>query len=364
MGEELIDQVALSLIPGLGPVTIKQLISYCGNASGVFAAKKSQLRKIPGIGTKTIRQLTNANPHIQAVEQLKIADTHGVHIISFTDNAYPKRLRQIEAAPTVLYVKGLISALNNQRSIGIVGTRKATKYGLQVLQKVLKELEVYKPTIVSGLAYGIDIAAHREAIKRNMSTIGVLGNSLEKIYPEAHTPTATQMLINGGIISELKFGTKAEPFYFPARNRIIAGLSDVLLLVEARSKGGAMITADYAKSYNRPCFAIPGGIDSPASEGCNVLIKSGQAKMLTRGKDLVEVLKWSEDLPENILHTDSSVEQLIISMLKSNPEGLYIDELCRKTLVPINKMGSFILNLELRGTIKALPGKKFTLVGQ
>jgi DNA processing protein len=364
MGEALIDQVALSLIPGLGPVTIKQLISYCGSATAVFEAKTSHLRKIPGIGDKTIHLLVNNAPRNQAIQQLALASRHNVQVISYMDTGYPTRLRQIDTAPTVLYTKGKISSLNSHRTIGIVGTRKATDYGRRVLGKILEELHGFVPTIVSGLAYGIDIAAHREAINLNLPTVGVLGNSLEKIYPHVHTSTANRMLENGGVISELKFGTKAEPFYFPARNRIIAGLSDALVLVEARNKGGALITAAHSTNYKRPCFAIPGPIDSPASEGCHALIAKGAARILTKAKDIAQALNWSDTVVDAGVEVDSGIEKKIVSILRAHPEGIHIDQLCRKTLVPINKMGTFILNLELRSMIKALPGKKFTLIRQ
>jgi DNA processing protein len=226
----------------------------------------------------------------------------------------------------------------------------------------MKQLQGYNPTIISGLAYGIDVTAHTEALKFGLPTIGVLGSGLDCIYPASHHNISQQMLDQGGLLTELPFGTKPEMYHFPNRNRIIAGLSDALVVVEARKKGGAMITVDYATEYGKPCFAVPGAIDAPASFGCNHLIKDQKARILTEGDDIARLLGWeSVDLTGSFQGSETT-ESKILEILSKNPQGLHIDKLCWRTQIPINKMGALILNLEIQGLIKAIPGKKFALV--
>jgi DNA processing protein len=363
MGEEHFNQVALSLAPGLGPVTIRQLISYCGSATEVLKAKPVRLRKIPGIGEKLANVLSSSLYLEEASKQLELAAKHEATVIPFTDEKYPQRLRHLENAPIVLYIKGQVETLNNPRTLGIVGTRKASDYGRRSIRYLMGQLKIYGPTIISGLAYGIDIFAHREALECGLVTMSVMGSSLDKIYPESHLPTAEKMISQGCLISELKFGTKAEFYHFPSRNRIIAGLSDALIVVEARKKGGALITAKYTRKFGRPCFAIPGPIDSPASNGCNELLQKGKARFLTQAEDIAGLLGWSSERPVEIV-TEVGHEKQIINVLKTLKNGTHIDELCRKTSIPINKMAAYLLNMELQGYVKPLPGKKFVLVSK
>lgn len=364
MREELLNQVALSLSPGIGPITIKQLISYCGSATEVLKTSAARLEAIPGIGKKTIEAITSKRCHREALEQLEQARKQNATIYSFTDPDYPSRLKSLDNAPVVLYAKGQ-PAFNNRRTIGIVGTRRATDYGKRAIRRLLGQLKPYGPTILSGLAYGVDIDAHREALRQNLPTVAVLGSGLDQIYPEGHENTAREMLSTGGLVTELKFGTKPEVYHFPSRNRIIAGLSDALVVVEARKRGGALITASYIKSYGKPCFAVPGPIDSPASIGCNQLLMERKAHFLTSGSDLVDLLGWSLDKEkQSVLPGNRPAEELIIQSLKGRSHGLHIDEISRRTQIPINKTGTCLLNLEIQGILKALPGKKFILVGK
>jgi DNA processing protein len=363
MREELLQQVALSLLPGIGPVTIRQLISYCGSVKNVFNTSPKRLGSIPGVGPKTAELIISSSGRDRASEQLRSAKEFGAAIRFFTDKNFPNRLKTLENAPIVLYSKGQ-PAFNNPRTLGIVGTRRATNYGRRAISRLLTQLKPYQPTIISGLAYGIDISAHREALKLELPTIAVLGSGLDQVYPESHKKTAKEMLVQGGLVTELKFGTKPEMYHFPSRNRIIAGLSDALVVVEARKKGGALITVEYMLNYNKPCLAVPGPIDVPTSTGCNQLIKDRKAYMLTSGDDIVRLLEWTQEYPEvDVLSsTDKSSEDQIVAVLRSNPNGVQIDELCWKTHIPINKVGVHLLNLEFKGMVKPLPGKKFLLV--
>ncbi|GJM29513.1 MAG: DNA processing protein DprA [Cyclobacteriaceae bacterium] len=363
MHPEHLQQVALSLLPGIGPVTVKQLISYCGKASNVFNTPVSKLSAIPGIGLRTAKKIHLSNSLDRAREQIKLALIAGSKTLFFTDEVYPERLKNLPDAPSLLFTKGK-PAYNHSRTLGIVGTRRSTNYGATVVRRLLTQLNHYKPTIISGLAYGIDIKAHTEALRLGLPTIGVLGSGLDSIYPAAHQNIARQMLGKGSLITELPFGTKPEMYHFPNRNRIIAGLSDALVVVEARRKGGAMITVDYTMEYGKPCFAIPGPIDGPASFGCNELIKNKKASILTCGEDIASLLRWDCLNPVITSREPQNTESRILEILGRFPQGLHIDKLCRITQTPINKMGRIILSLEIQGLIKAVPGKKFTLAGK
>ena len=279
----------------------------------------------------------------------------------FTSEKYPQRLKKLEDGPTLLFTKGQ-PAYNCPYTIGIVGTRRPTRYGIGVIRKILAELHPYGPTVISGLAYGVDIAAHLEALKLGLPTVAVLGSGLDHIYPNAHINITEKMLDQGGLVTELTFGTKPEMYHFPSRNRIIAGLSDALLVIEARKKGGALITAQYSKNYGRPCFAIPGAIDSPASQGCNQLIKHQKAQMITCGEDISSALGWKKKPPTSAVNPPESSEIQIMEILRNYPQGVNVDKLCRMTQIPINKIASDLLRLEVRGQIKATPGNKFLLV--
>jgi len=361
MHDEKLQQVELSLLPGIGPVTVRQLISYCGSACGVFGTSEARLGSIPGIGKKTAHTISAGRNQALARDQLKMAAAFQASIHFFTDESYPHRLKQLEDGPVLLFTRGR-PAYDRQYTIGIVGTRRPTPYAISVIRKILNELYHYRPTVISGLAYGVDIAAHLEALKLGLPTIGVMGSGLDHFYPNAHKNIAERMVDQGGLVTELRFGCKPEMYHFPSRNRIIAGLSDVLLVVEARKKGGALITAAYGNAYGKACFAVPGAIDAPASAGCNQLIKLQKARMMTCVEDIVEPLRWSKN-PVNIsTFLQGTPEARILEVLGNFPEGVHIDRLSRKTQIPINKMGVYLLNLEVRGQIKTAPGHKFLLV--
>ena len=364
MREEFINQVALSLVPGLGPVTLKQLISHFNSAFEVWNTPPHLLKEIPGVRDKMIQAMSGGAYQKEAVRQIELAGKYGASILTYAEPTYPKRLRNIDGAPTVLYMKGYQDSLNNPRTIGIVGTRKATDYGKRMVRKLLSQLKIYQPTIISGLAYGIDVSAHHEALKLELPTVAVLGSSIDKIYPAAHKNLVERMLERGSVISELKFGTKAEFYHFPSRNRIIAGLSDALILVESREEGGALITADYLRKYGRPCFAVPGPIDSPASAGCNQLLKSSRAHLLTNGSDIANLLEWTAmETPESQL-SNSIIEAMVTKALVENSRGLTIDQLSIIAGFPLNKMAAVLLAMELKGAIKSNRGGKFSALGK
>lgn len=343
----------------------KQLISYCGSAKAIFNSNKSKLSKIPGIGEKVANSIIGNEPFSIAEKEIQRSEKHGIKILFYTDPEYPTRLKQIADAPPLLYCKGNFD-FNAEKILAIVGTRKATEYGKEAIEQLMPGIAKHKPLIVSGLAYGIDIYAHRSALKHKIPTIGVLASGLNIIYPAVHKETATYMLENGGLVSENRLDTKPDFHKFPERNRIIAGLADATLVIEAANKGGALITATLAASYKRKLFAVPGNISNPYSDGCNELLKAGKAEMLTKIEDLERIMEWKADgkiekketqIPEGL----SSEEHTLVEVLASNNNELVIDELSWKSQVPVGKLASLLLQMEFKGYIKSLPGKRFRL---
>ena len=368
--KEKLYKIALTLLPGVGSTLFKTLILYKGTAENVFKAAPGKLIKIPGIGPLTAELLKKAPLLREAEKILADAEKENVKIIFFDDSEFPKRLREIYDGPAVLYVKGNAD-LNADRTVGIVGTRNATEYGKKVTSKITEELTTHIPSIVSGLAYGIDIAAHKAALDCRLPTIAVLASGVDIIYPAAHKQIAEKITENGALISEYPFGEKPDPRKFPARNRIIAGLSDALVVVEAAAQGGALITAEIADSYNKPVFAVPGNLTNHYSEGCNNLIKQHKASIFTACIDLAEALLWSySEHPTDAFFNEEVIfenigeeEQKILRML-AQTEGMEADLLSYKTGVSLNRMASVLLELELRGFVKLLPGNRYSLTGR
>lgn len=359
MNEKLY-QVALELIPGIGDITVKNLISYCGSASAIFDSKKSLLKKIPGIGQKVIGLLHASQPLKEAAEIINKAEKKGIQIHHYTDKTYPEKLKQVFDAPNIIYSKGNVSQW--ERVLAIVGTRNATEYGKEITEKLIQECKQLNAVIVSGLAYGIDITAHRASLKNGIPTIGILAGGLDMIYPSVHKKTAEEMLETGGLISENAPGVKAEAHYFPARNRIIAGISDAVIVVEAARRGGALITANIADSYNKAVFAVPGDLTNNFSEGCNYLIRNQKAYIYTGVEDLKYHLNWDgsgKSERTRDLSDLSDPEKVLYTLLLENEKGIPIDELAWRAQLTVNQLASHLLNMEFQGFVKSLPGKKY-----
>lgn len=362
--DEKLYQLALELIPGIGDVNAKNLIAYCGSASSIFKTNTNHLRKIPGIGPDKIAAITSAEYLTKAEAILNTCEKQSISIIHYTDREYPSKLKQVADAPNILYVKGQINQWT--RVLAIVGTRNATEYGQAVTAKIVQDCMNLNVVIVSGLAYGIDITAHRAALKCEIPTIGVLAGGLDKIYPTLHKKNAEEMIQTGGLISENPPGTKPEAHYFPARNRIIAGMSDAVIVVEAARKGGALITANIADSYNKTVFAVPGDLNNKYSEGCNYLIRNQKALLYTGVNDLTYHLNWEEGSSEETTTQNyqdlPEVDQRIVNVLQEHKDGLAIDDLSWRVQIPVNQLAGVLLNLEFQGLIKSLPGKKYKLI--
>ncbi|KUG08861.1 DNA-processing protein DprA [Solirubrum puertoriconensis] len=363
----LLSEVALTLLPGIGPLITRNLVSYCGSAEAVLQAPQSKLLKIPGVGPSTVTALRNNSSALGKAEQiLRRAEKDGVQLLYYTRPNYPARLRPVPDAPVLLYYLGTAD-LNHPRSLAVVGTRQATDYGREQTEKLIRGVAGHQPLIVSGLAYGIDIIAHRAAIQEGLATIGVMATGLDIIYPAAHRRTAEKMVEQGGLLTEFPFGTQPDKYNFPARNRIIAGLTEATVVVEAARKGGALITAELAQEYNREVLAVPGRLDQAASEGCNHLIRNQQAVIYTGPLDVEQVLNWDGALHHtpvvpSLNPADFSAEEFkLVEILQAHKER-QIDELSWEAQLPINQVSTLLLGLEFRGVVRALPGKKFALV--
>lgn len=359
-------QVALSMLPGIGPVSAKRLVSYCGSAGEVFRQKKSHLLKIPHIGEAIASALKNKEVLLKAEKELVFADKKGIQILFYLDKAYPNRLKQCYDAPAVLFFQGNVS-LDYKRVISIVGTRKITSYGEALTEKLMADLAEKNILIVSGLAYGVDICAHRAALNVGLSTVGVLAHGLDLMYPAAHKSTAKKMIEQGGLLSDFPSGTKPEPENFPMRNRIVAGLCDATVVIESGESGGSMITAEFSNNYNRDVFAFPGRVSDPYSAGCHKLIKKNKAALVESAQDILSFMGWDEESPvsksakqsELILPLNTDEEKIVNAMRDQG--NVYIDEICSSSGYAMGKVSAILLTLEFSGVVKSLPGKFYRL---
>lgn len=367
-------QIALTLVEGVGPVLVRQLISYCGSATDVFRVPLPRLLKVPGVGEVTARALRQPDVLTEAGRVLQRLEAMPAKALFYTDADYPARLKGLYDAPALLYQRGQAN-LNTTRTLGIVGTRQATDYGRRITDEIVQAMQPYGVTIISGLAYGIDIAAHRASLLQQLPTVGVMASGLDIIYPQVHQKTAQDMLELGGLLTENRPGIKPDAHFFPARNRIIAGLSDAIVVVEAAAKGGALITAEYANNYHREVFAVPGQLSQTFSQGCNKLIRENKAQIYTSPRDLIEALNWDQSethpsegqlrkakgttLPLPVDFTEE--ESQVVALLRQQTD-MHIDDLSWKSQLPLGKLASLLLNLEFRGFVRTLPGKRYQVV--
>lgn len=364
LNEELLYKVAVSLLPGTGDITAKRLIAHCGGAEAVFKEKKSKLLKISGIGTTFINKLKSADVLHIAEAEIVYADKNDIDILFYLDSNYPHRLKHCEDGPIILYAKGNTN-FNMSKVVSVVGARRATVMGRKFCEKLIEDLAVHQVLIVSGLAYGIDICAHKAAISNSLQTIAILGHGLEQVYPKQHTSTVNKMCENGGIASSFPHGSTMLPINFADRNRIVAGLSDAVVVIESSAKGGSLITANIANSYNRDVFAVPGRPNDEMSIGCNRLIKSNQAALIESAKDLEYILGWEKNHQPSTVQTTLLVdltaeEQMIVDILNER-DIVGIDELSISADLPMSKTTTLLLELEFKGIVGSLPGKRYKI---
>lgn len=365
--EDLRYYLALALAPKIGPGIFKAIVAYSGSAKRFFELPKGRVAKTPKVGTKLLELRNQKNQLLLKADVLiEKCQKNGFHILSSFHPDFPQRFKAQEDSPVLIFAQGKPN-LNFDRTVGIVGTRSATSYGKTATRKIIEDLAIYQPTIISGLAYGIDIEAHRTALQIGLPTVAVLGSPIGQIYPAAHKKTAQAIMETGCVISEYLPESSMVPGNFPTRNRIISSLSDALIVVEAAVKGGALITAEIAFSYNKDVFAVPGNLQSPYSEGCNLLIKKMKANIYTGPNDVAEALFWSKpgekQLKKPILDLSSRdpEEVTILKILQSTNES-EIDELSYLTEIPLGLLSSKLLGLEFEGIVKSLPGKKYRLI--
>lgn len=365
MNEDWLYKIALSKIPGVGGVIARNLVSYCGGPEEVFKCKKRKLMKVPGVGEQLAANITDPEVLLAAEKELVAVQHDEITCIFYLDDAFPERLRHLPQSPVLLYTHGNMN-LNPEHSIAIVGTRKPTPYGKAKCEQIVEDLVPYHPLILSGLAYGVDITAHRAALHHHLPTIGVMGSGFGNVYPRAHYSVAKNMMTNGGLITEFGYETGPDRENFPARNRIVAGLADALIVIESARSGGSMITTAFADAYHKDVFALPGRAGDIASEGCNYLIKTHKAHLIENGQDLAELLRWTSPKPDAGIQrklfadlTDS--EQLIIELIGSHGDK-HIDLLATQSKLQLSELASVLLSLEFKGVVRALPGKRYLIV--
>ncbi|MEI7661214.1 MAG: DNA-processing protein DprA [Bacteroidota bacterium] len=364
--EELIYQIGLTMIPGIGDVLGKKLVALCGSAEEVFRQPRRHLRKMARVGELLAHAVGNKDILLRAEKEMVFIERYHIRPIFFQDTAYPRRLRHCVDGPVMLYYKGT-STPEAQHVIGIVGTRNATEYGKAMTRELVSGMVPQDVLVVSGLAYGIDSYAHRFALDSGLNTVGVLGHGLDTVYPWLHRSLAEKMIAHGGLITEFLSGTKPDRTNFPKRNRIIAGLSDAIVVVEAGEKGGALITADIANSYNRDVFAVPGRLTDHYSEGTNCLIRTNRASLIQKPEDIEYLMGWKEpagpqkSMQRKIFIELTPDEEQIVSKLQEKGQ-LGIDEICFLTENPVSRVSASLLNLEFEGVVKCLPGRVYELV--
>ncbi|TCK67757.1 DNA processing protein [Winogradskyella wandonensis] len=364
--QQLIHTLALQHIPKIGGTTAKKLIAHCGSAEAIFKEKKSNLLKIDGIGTITIDGLYDKSHFEEAENELRFIRDNNIAYSYFLDDNYPERLKHCIDGPILLFQSGNIN-LENKHIISVVGARKITTNGIAFCEKLVEDLAPYNPVIVSGFAYGTDITAHKAALKHNLQTIGCLAHGLNQIYPKVHKKYMADIEKHGGFLTDFWSSDAFDRKNFLKRNRIIAGLSEATIVIESAEKGGSLVTADIANSYNRDVFAVPGRVTDSQSVGCNNLIKANQAHLLSNPLDVPYILGWElQNEAKPIVQKQLFVElepdeKVIYNYLKENNKEL-LDVIALNCNIPTYKLAGLLLNMELKGVVRPLPGKLFEVV--
>lgn len=363
---ELLYQLALTQVPGIGDVAGRMLVQALGTASAVFKAKQSTLEKIEGIGAFRARAVKQFDGFAELETELEFIDKYKITPLFITDADYPQKLLHCYDAPLLLFYRGTAN-LNTDKMIAVVGTRSATDYGRNFTETLIAELAASGITITSGLAFGIDAAAHRAAIKNGLPTVAVVGHGLAKIYPPEHAGLAREMIGgSGGLLTEFFSNTKPDKHNFPLRNRIVAGICDATVVIETAIKGGSMITAKLADGYNRDVFALPGRTTDKNSTGCNYLIRHNKAAVITSATDLLETMGWKpvkkERKVQRSLFLNLTADEQLLCKILGAKEAVGIDELNGSSGLTSSAVAASLLSLELQGVVQSMPGKMYGLV--
>ena len=363
---ELFHVLALSRIDGVGDIVAKKLISHCGSAENVFKGKLKDLKAIDGVGDVLLKNLKNKIVFERAEQELQYIQNENIKVLYFQNDDYPDRLKHCIDGPVLLFASGNFD-FQNRKMISIVGTRQITSYGTEFCKKLIEDLAIFNPIIVSGFAYGVDIVAHQSALENDLQTIGVLAHGLNQIYPKSHKKYVAKLEQNGGFLTEFWSNSNPEKENFVKRNRIVAGMSEATIVIESADKGGSLITANMANDYNRDVFAVPGRTTDKYSQGCNDLIKTQRANLITSAADLIYCLNWALEVQETksiqkqLFVTLDFEEQKIYDYLQKNGKQL-LDIVALECDFPIFKISSILLTMELKGIVRPLPGKLFEAV--
>ena len=363
--DELFYLLALQRVEGVGDVMAKKLITHCGSADAVFSTKSAQLAAIDGVGSILLKNIKDKSVFDKATAEMQFIKHNNIKVAYFQDVDYPERLKQCIDGPLLLFSSGAID-LKNRKVISIVGTRQITSYGIDFCRKFMEDLAPLDPVIVSGFAYGVDIVAHQLAIELNLQTIGVVAHGLNQIYPKTHKKYVAKVEENGGFMTEFWSSSNPDKENFVRRNRIVAGMSEATIVIESADRGGSLITANMANDYNRDVFAVPGRVTDKYSQGCNNLIKTQKANVLTSAADLVYILNWEvqkqvKPVQKQLFVTLDDDEQLVYDyLLRTGKEVM--DIIALHCDFPIYRISGLLLNMELKGLVRPLPGKLFEAI--
>lgn len=366
MHPQLPYQIALTMIPQIGPVIARELLQHFGDALSIFQASPAKLRNVEGLGESRIQAIRSFNQFARAEEECRFVENNKINTLFMGQPGYPRRLFNCADAPILLYARGMAD-LNCARVLAVVGTRVHTDYGRRLTEQLIRDLATENVLILSGLAFGIDALAHKTALRQQLPTAAVLAHGLDYLYPPQHGALAMEMVQHAGaLITEFPSGTQPDRHHFPARNRIVAGLSDAVLVVETGDKGGSLITAELANDYNRDVFAFPGRVNDPRSAGCNELIRQNKAVLIRHAGDLLQFMNWVESstrrqsLQTSLFHELNPEEKAILDLLQTG-ESRAIDDLNILSRLSNSAVAAAILSLELKNLIVSLPGKMYRL---
>ena len=362
--KELTYYIALQKTPLIGDTMAKKLIEKLGSAEAIFKEKKSSLQKIEGLGTMKLKHLCESSIIEEAQKEVDYIEQNNVEVISYKNKNYPHLLKHCIDGPILIFQRGNID-LANKKIISIVGTRKITSQGIAFCEELIEDLAVFNPVIVSGFAYGTDITAHKLAVKHKLQTVACLAHGLNQLYPKTHQIYVDDVEKNGGFITDFSTSVSFDRTNFLRRNRIIAGMSEATIVIESAAKGGSLVTADIAHSYDREVFAVPGRVTDKMSIGCNDLIKSQKARMITSAADLIYMLNWDvETVKEKqiSLFVELTDEQKKVTEKLNELGKCELDDLSLASGIPTFKLASLLLELELSGVVRPLPGKQFELI--
>ena len=364
--EKLLAVLRLQKSKAIGDILAKKLIVNVGDVSQIFKEKPAFLQKINGIGAHAIKHLFDVENLKKAEQELAYITKNNINYTYFLDDDYPKNLQNCIDSPILMFTDGAIN-LKNERLISIVGTRNMSSYGRDFVNQLIESITAFNPVIVSGFAYGVDICAHKAAIKHNLQTLAVLAHGFEMIYPKVHKKYIHQVNENGGFFTE--FWSDEQPLRenFLKRNRIVAGISQATIIIESAEKGGSLVTADIANSYNRDVFAVPGRTTDVYSKGCNNLIKTNKAHLLSHPSDIIKLLNWdiqekvTKPIQKQLFIELTEDEQKIYDYLQTSGKQL-LDVIALECGIPLYQLSSILLQMELKGTVKPLPGKLFETI--